>query len=100
MVLLMGAVLSAAASAEDYAFTVQPAVGNLNAASKTYPVTWQTNFTPYKVEIVKLDVMYGVTTETVIWSRETGLSMNGSAAVPGEYGGSTVRVKAYIGETI
>ena len=98
LVLLIGLVWCWSAMAEDYEFTQLPASGALDAGKRQYPISWETNFTPYKVEICQ-EKLVGY---TYIWepfqTQTTGLSAAMTCWVDGAYGGKSLAVRAYYGE--
>ena len=58
--ILLAAVLLAAlwcgpAAASGHLFTVQPQSGRVNPETRQFTVSWETNFVPVKVEIVRIE---------------------------------------------
>ena len=99
---LMGLLWCAAAQADDPAFIQTPTVGPLNPSTRTYPVSFEANFVPYRVAVFYEETKYGTygsyTVWTEIYTTTTGLSTSMTIPVPGAYGGEEVRLELYYGE--
>lgn len=76
------------------AFRTQPACGALNRVNQTYPITWETNFLPIRVEVYRLTVTGG---HDRLYLLDTPSSLAGSWDVPAVHGGETLYVEAYYG---
>lgn len=84
----------------DPRFTVQPWCGALNAADRTYPLTWQTSFRPVKTVVMEKTMYLGTKIDHTVATLEDIEGFNGSWPVPGDEGGERFFIRAYYGKDV
>ena len=86
---------------DDPKFIESPEAAQLNPSTRTYPVSWETNFVPYKVAVCYKK--YGSTIYEYTWeefyTQTTGLAKTMTIPVPGAHGGEEVSLRLYHGDT-
>ena len=74
-----------------HTFITTPTTGALIPSNQTYPITWETSFTPIRIQLVEYE------TGTVLATRINTLRPSMTWEVPAAFGGKTVRLWAYYG---